>query len=217
MAFFDKPPQWLTDLLPEDARGLLDGPVWWAVLGVAALVVLLIVWGLLRKLQRAFLRQRPTEVPAHDVTERLSEYPPLMHPPGARRLTFDGVPVRVRLVVVAPAGTDYEVNKATIDKLLDRVVPGLSAIAAHDRPQIRVWPGQLSHTGFAVTFHRATPTGEPENEPSHWVLVAGRAKIGTQSVMLGLALWADEPTTLFRRNLEPHQWLASLRVKGREG
>jgi len=217
MAFLDKPPEWLIDLIPENLRDYLDGAGWHIVLGVLGLVALVIVWAILRKLSRALSRTRRTSAAvADELTEPLAKYPPLTRPPGSRRLTVDGVPVRLRLIVVAPAGHDYDINPDTVGKLLDRVVPGLSAIVADDQPRVRVWPTQLSHKGFAVTFHRSTPTGDPQGEPSHWVLVAGRAKVGSQSVLLGLALWADEPTTLFRRTLEPHQWLASLRIRGRE-
>jgi hypothetical protein len=44
------------------------------------------------------------------------------------------------------------------------------------------------------------------------VLLAGRAQGGGQALFLGLGLFSDEPTTLGRMNLEPHQWLDVLRL-----
>ena len=95
----------------------------------------------------------------------------------------------------------------------ERILPGLGAICERDRPRIRVWPQQLSQQGFVAAFHRCTPRHEPNGEPSRWVLIAGRALVGRQPVLLGLGLWADEPNTVGRVNLEPHQWLDVLRLR----
>ena len=123
------------------------------------------------------------------------------------------VPVRLRLVVVAPAGKEADLDATAAEKLLEGVIPGLGSVVARDRPRIRLWPPQLSHQGFNATFHRCTPKPEPEGQPSRWVLLAGRALAGRQPVLLGLALWAEEPNTLGRMNLEPHQWLDVLRLR----
>jgi hypothetical protein len=96
---------------------------------------------------------------------------------------------------------------------LNRVLPGLEAIAAVDRPRIRVWPPQLSQQGFATAFFRHSITGTKEGQASPWVLVAGRPQFNQPAVLLGLALYADEPTNLGRLSLEPHQWLDVLRIR----
>ncbi len=136
-----------------------------------------------------------------------------MRPPGVQWLYIYHLPVRLRLVVVAPPGKDAEVDALAVEKLLDAILPGLGAIAANDRPRIRVWPRQLSHQGFLATFHRCTIRGEPEGEPSRWILVVGRAGLGKQPVLLGLGLWAREANTIGRLTLEPHQWLDVLRLR----
>jgi hypothetical protein len=93
------------------------------------------------------------------------------------------------------------------------VVPGLGGVMLRDRPQVQLWPAQLSEQGFINSFHRCTPTGEREGEPSHWVLLAGRAQPGGPALLIGLGLWTDKPTTLGRLNLEPRQWLDVLRLR----
>jgi len=45
------------------------------------------------------------------------------------------------------------------------------------------------------------------------VLVAGRAQTGSQAILLGLALWTDEPTTIGRLSIDTYQWLDVLRIK----
>jgi hypothetical protein len=93
------------------------------------------------------------------------------------------------------------------------VLPGLGAIAANDKPRIRVWPAQLSQPGFTAAFHRCAQKTEAEGEPSRWVLAAGKAMLGKQPVLLGLGLWAGEANTVGRLTLEPRQWLDVLRLR----
>ena len=214
MDFFKKPPQWLTDALPEELKDLLQGWVWWAILGFLGLIVLLIMWAIASKIRASM--QRPEAVPQADLSEDLRSIPAAAPSTGARRLTVDGVPVRLRLVVVAPSGVETIVNPDTVNTLLDRVVVGLGEIAEHDRPRVRVWPAQLSYEGFAHSFHRNTPIPEGERAPSPWILVAGRAQIGDVNVMIGLGLQSIRPTTLGRRTLKSHEWPETFRIKVRE-
>ena len=133
------------------------------------------------------------------------------------RLTIYHLPVQLRLVVLAPVGKEGDLNATAVEKYLDRVVPGLGDLAFHERPEIRVWPAQVSHHGFNAAFHRRTSKAARRGEPSRWVLVAGRAQLGRQTLMVGLGLWADQPNTIDRVTLEPHQWLDVLRLKQVEG
>jgi hypothetical protein len=213
MEFLQKPPPWLTNLLPESARDLLNGGGWWVVLGFFALALLLVVFAMLGRITRALVGRRPTPPPKENLEEVLASYPPLTAPPSKQRLTYEGLPVRLRLVVLAPAGKDAVIDPQTVFQLLDRVLPGLGAVGKHDQARVRIWPARHSFEGFGVTFHRNTPLPEGENQPSHWIPLAGRVKLGTQSVLLGLALWTTEKSTLARRTLEPHQWPLALRIK----
>jgi hypothetical protein len=217
MEFLHKPPRWLMDLLPESARDLLDQGGWWVVLGFAALVVLLIVWAILARLGRLLFGRRRETPPTDDLAENLTAYRPPANARGPTELTYEGLPVRLRLVVAAAAGRDFGLQSKSVMPLLDRVVPGLREIAEDDRPRIRVWPAQHSYEGFRITFHRSTPLPEGEGNPSQWIPVAGRAVIGSQPILLGLALWSEEKTTLARRTLEPHEWPLVLRIKSRRG
>jgi hypothetical protein len=44
------------------------------------------------------------------------------------------------------------------------------------------------------------------------VRVAGQARVGSQPVLLGLALYADDPTRLDQVVLQPNDWTEALRV-----
>jgi len=207
----------LTETLPPGVRDFLDAGGWWLVLGVLGLVILLVLWAILDRAWRFFRRKpaRPEDA-ERELEEDLASYPPPPQPPGRQALTVYHIPVRLRLVVLAPAGTETSVDMKEVPRLLDQVVPGLSTIAGHDQAQIRLWPAQLSQQGFAITFQRRVERPEQEGQPSHWALVAGRAHVGKQSILLGLALWTDQPTTLDQVVLEPYQWLDVVRIKSAE-
>jgi hypothetical protein len=207
-----KPPQWLIDLLPE-ARGFLEGGGWLAILGVGGLLLLLLLWLAVVRPIRGLFRHEPEAPRVDPVAEDLSAIPPAPPHSGDVRLTVEGIPVRLRLVVMAPAGTAYTLAPELVPALLDRVVPGLADAVKRDSPEIRIWPGQLSTDGFAHSFHRNTPIPEGERKPSRWVLLAGRADLGERQVMVGLALQTIKPHTIGRRTLKPHDWAMTLRVK----
>jgi hypothetical protein len=198
----------LTELFPPPVQDFLTGGGWLWVLGGALLLLLWLLWA-------AITRRRPLPALDWDRENRvvLNECPLPVRPAPERRLTVYHVPVRLRLVVVAPVGKVGRLDATAVEKLLDRVVPGLGDTAQYDRPRIRVWQQQLSHHGFAATFHRCTLRPEPEGEPSRWVLLAGKALLGKQPLLLGLGAWADEPNAIGRLNLEPHQWIDVLRLE----
>lgn len=199
----------VTNLLPEGVRDFLNGGGWLAIFAILALGVLLLIW-------KMFFggRQQPRSSREWEKDEiELARCPMPTGSPRGRRLTVYHVPARLRLIVVAPIGKEYQVDSRGVEQLVDKIVPGLGNVVAADRPGIHVWPAQLSHQGFANTFHRCTPKPAGEDRPSRWVLLAGRAKIGKQSVLLGLGAWADEANTIGRRTLEPHEWVDVVRLE----
>jgi hypothetical protein len=201
------------DFLPPSWRDF-----WWVFAGVAALIVLLLVLALLKGLVRALFGRRPRPVELDlGPRENLDEYPLPAEPWGPRRLTVEGVPVRLRLVIVAPMGKQSTIQEGAVEELLDQFLWGLGAITRTDRPKVRIWPPQLSHQGFAVAFHRTTPRPEPPGQPSRWILIAGQTPPRPRPFLLGVALWADEPVYIGRSTLEPGRWADVLRIQTLEG
>lgn len=146
--------------------------------------------------------------------ENLADFPP--PPPlakGGRRLTIEGNLVRLRLVVVAPIGREKTIDAADVEGLLDQMLKGLGAACRQDKPRVRVWPAQLSNKGFAPTFHRLVESPDPAGKPSHWVMVAGPTPPRPRPILLGLALWADEPNTTGQVTAQPDQWADLLRFQ----
>lgn len=216
MDFLEKPPQWLVDAMPEGARGIVQGWGWYVLLGFGALVVVLLLWAILGRLFGALFGRKETPSPEVDRREMLAEYPPLRPSTGDRRLLAEGVPVRLRLVVLAPAGTGAHIDPEAVADILDKAVPGLGAIYQGDKPRVKLWPLQTSYKGFANYFHSQVVVPEPDGEPTPWVMVAGRLKIPGNQVMLGVALQALKATTVGRRTVDSHEWASVLRVRVRD-
>ena len=210
------PWQWLLDMLPPFVRDAVGDSPWVVLAGGACVLGLLLLLMLFLVLRLVFGRRRGAADGGPSLEEDLSAYPDLKTGTGDRRLLVEGVPVRLRLVAVAPAGKHSEIDEDNLDKLLEKILPGLGHIFKQDRPRVRIWPMQLSYEGFTKHFHRNTLVPKAEGDLTPWVVVAGRAKLGKNQVMLGLALQALKPTTVGRLTVEAHEWESKLRVRVRE-
>ena len=92
MDILQKPPDWLTNLLPEGgARDFVNGPGWFVVLGVGGLVILLILWMILKAMLGG---KKPAAAKTPNLEEDLGIYPALQPSTGDRQLRAEGVPVR---------------------------------------------------------------------------------------------------------------------------
>lgn len=200
-------PDFIINLLPPALGKFLNAG---GLYLIVAIVVLLALWILYRKL----FGGKPD--PESALLENLGAYPEPETDWGPKELTVEGLPVRLRLVVVAPIGKQSGLSQLEVEAQLEQLVRGMSDILRYDQPKVRVWPPQLSHQGFAVLFHRMMRKPEREKEQSHWVLVAGRTPVGRRKLLVGLALWAEEPTSIGRLTLEPDQWTNVLRVQRAE-
>ncbi len=204
-------PDVVTNLLPEGLRAyslyIVGGSI--CVLGVIGLLFLLLVYKLL------FGRRKKSEH-EKNLMEDLTEYPDLKSSTGDKQLRIEGVPVRIRLVVIAPAGTASEIDPDQLHTMLEKLLPGLGDICKHDKPRIKVWPTQVSYQGFATHFHRNTETGVAEGELTRWAMIAGRVKVGKTQFMLGLALQSIKENTVGRRTVDSHEWASVLRVRVRD-
>ena len=174
------------------------------IVGAAVVLVLIVMVLLLRR------GKRPVD-PERGLAENLAGFPPAPGKPGKRRLTVHSQPMRLRLVVIAPMGKKpLPVDEA--EGMLGSIQRGLDEIFKTDRPRVRVWPPQLSGTGFAQSFFRRVLRPEARGRMSNWVRAAGTAKAGATPILLGMALWADETTDIDELMLDGNEWLDVVRV-----
>jgi len=207
MDFFKNPPEFL----PQGARDS-----WTMIAILLAIFAALLVLGVLSMIWRMLFRKKTASPQEQNLEERLATYPPLKPSTGDRRLLVEGVPVRIRLLVIASTGKASDFDVDNLAPLLEEVLPGLGEIYLADKPRVRVWPPQVSYDGFARHFHRMTIVPEGEGKQSPWVCLGGRIRVKKSQVMLGLALQALKPTTVGRRTLDSHEWSSTLRVRVRD-
>jgi hypothetical protein len=197
------------DFLPEPLQ-----EYWLVIFGVVALIILLPLAWYRRRLLRALigLPQRPVrEEPKLD--EDLSQFVPPPGPGGPRRLFIEGVPARLRLVVVAPLGKAAPLEETAVEEVLNQIRWGLGEVARQDQAVTRIWPLQLSTHGFPAAFFRHLHKAEPDGQPSHWVLLAGPTPPRPRPVLLGLALWTDAATLIGHLTMDASQWLRALHIE----
>jgi hypothetical protein len=192
--------KFITDLLPEALRPF--GSV--VLVGAMAAIGLIVILVLLKK-----LRGSKKYDPDAGLDVNLSEFP-APPKPGAYRLLFEGQPVRIRLVVLAPSGRGSKITADMAEGLLESVLPGLGAVAQADKPRISIWPSQLSVAGFAPTFFRHVHVMGKMNP---WVRIAGPAKTAPATVCLGLGLLFAESQHAGTRVMTEAKWPELLRIQ----
>lgn len=179
--------------------------------GIGGLAILLVV------LKFAFSGGTKKTVKKKEVAERenLEEFPkppPLRE--SDRRLLVDGLEVRLRLVIVAPAGVQAApIPLDDIEELLEDFMRGLSKFLRSDKPRVRSWPGQISAKGFAPTFFRLVESPDPEGKKSHWIRLAGPARAAGEVFLIGLAFWSEDPSRIGSIEMTPSQWIDRLRIE----
>jgi hypothetical protein len=204
----------LIQLFPDSMQELMNSTIGVIALLLVILAVVAIVGAVILKVLKGALAGK--NVPAQREKSQeldLDECPTPAKVPPDERLVVQGVPVRLRLVVVAPAGSESDLDLSKIGSLLDRAVPGLSKQYLHDRPTVKTWPMQVSHKGFAPTFFRKTGMSETKGQVSRWVLLAGRCVVGKKSFLLGLGLWADKPCTVGQLSVDADRWADICRLR----
>jgi hypothetical protein len=186
-----------TKYLPEPVQQFLQEGGWWLVLAALALLVVLWVRSTARRLKRALLHPKKRDHKVHHKPIDLNEITECYTEPGPHQVTVKGLPARLRLVVVAPAGKDVtDLDAHLVGPLLEWVKPGLEEVMQADGPRVRVWAPQYSDEGFARLFFQRVPIPEPAGQRSHWVLVAGPLSLGRQHFHVGLGLYAEEANVL---------------------
>ena len=203
----------VTERLPQSWQDYLANGGWPIALGVAAIVLLLLIVGVVDRLWRkVFRRRHRPEATAPGPEEDLSRLPPPLLPPCERQFAIYHVPARVRLVVAAAAGAGRDLDEKRVKKHLERIWPGVREVLIADKPQVRIWPPQLSQQGFAMSFHRHLLRPESPAQASPWTSVSGKIQFEGETLMLGLVLLTGEKTTFGQLTLEPHQWRDVIRL-----
>ena len=176
---------------------------------VGGLVVLLVLGRLLRRKKEESVAAPPSL--AIDVTQLAQPGPP----PGDVQVAVYNIPMRLVLVVLAPAGREGKIppNEALGD-VIDAIAPNFMRVLDRHSPQFRRWPPQLSSQGFTQVFFTNVPLPGEGGKGTPWCSLAGRVETPGGSVLAGLVLVAEKPNSLGQIAVsQTGQWLDILRVK----
>ncbi len=180
-----------------------------AAVAVLALISMLVVVSFLRR------RRRTPEAPPIDLTIRIGDLPQHGPPVEGPQLEFYGMPVRLAVLVLAPAGRNSQIPGA--DELLDAVdclVPGLAGVLASHDPLIRSWPVQLSTQGFTHSFFNNAQLPGDRGRGTPWCSIAGRFETSSQQLLAGLVCCADKPNSQSQHTVaHMGQWMDVLRIR----
>jgi hypothetical protein len=187
-------------------------PATWAMAAggvLAALVVVIVLWRLLRRKKPAEERAAPSLT--IDVTQLAQPGPP----PRDVLVSVYNIPMRLVLVVLAPAGRE---GKIPPDEMLGEVIDGIAPNLTHAKnlhlPLVRRWPPQLSSQGFAQVFFTNVPLPGEAGKGSAWCSLAGRVETTNGSALVGLVFVAEKPNSLGQIVVsQTSQWLDIVRVK----
>ncbi len=195
--------------LPVIVQVFLDDGGWWLVILALAVVAWFWARGLYRRVKRILFSKKKRRKKVKDSPMRvlLREVGDALTEEGPVQATVREMPVRLRVVVVAP-GVTYlgELLPEMAESLLDYVKPGLADVLESDVPRVVVWPRQPSEDRFQQLFFGNMEVPEPRGRRSHWVLLAGTIRLGRQKVHLGLAAYAEQASLLREVRIDKENW-----------
>ena len=134
--------------------------------------------------------------------------------PGPNQITVRGQPGRLRLVILAPSPSYVgDLLPEMSESLLDWLHPGLGEILDSDKPRQVVWPRHPSLDRFTERFRQLVRIPESKGRRSPWVLISGSARLGRQTVFLGLAVFLDKTTYQREIQVSREKWNEVLDVQ----
>jgi len=190
---------------------LLSSPsLWVAVCGIVLVAALGIV------LRVFFSGRRRREQQIEDLRVDVKELG-AHGPPEGVQLEYYGTPVRVALLVLAPAGRHHELpSKAALPAVVEQLIPGFVDILSQHQPAYRSWSAQISSSGFAHSFFNHVPLPGDRGRNTPWCSLAGKFNAMGQQFLVGIILVAKTVNGFSQRVVEHEgQWHDILRVRNR--
>jgi hypothetical protein len=187
---------------------ILKSPV--ARIGVWVLAVL-VGLGVLKKLWNWLRQPKGNANPDSALIIRCESQPekPLAFPVHVRNLSS-----RLAAVVVAPLGRSTQTpSVGQIPSLIDKFIPGLSKAIEQHGPIVKIWPMQVSKTGFGHALIRHVQIPDDQWRGSRWCIVCGPASLLEQRFIIGFVIELDSPNSMDLISLESDgEWPSIVRV-----
>lgn len=186
-----------------------------ALVGVLMAVVSVIMAAIVLRSRMRRRRAARREAEQANLSIDIAALPDDGPPPTWPQLEFYGVPVRLVVLVLAPAGRLAEIPpKEELRETVEAIIPGLAKILDRHRPIFRRWPEQLSAQGFAQSFFNNMRLPGQAGKKTPWCSVAGRFDSGDQQLLAGIVCCASSPNALSTVVVEHEgQWRDVLRIR----
>jgi hypothetical protein len=202
----------MQDQLQKVAQSASGIPMGQIITGVVILVVIAVAVVVIKRLTA---RKVEAPEPPPNLKMDVASLPRVRPPMGGPTLHCVHVPVRLAVLVLAPAGRIRELPpREQLSQVVENIVPGLSRVLSTHAPLVRYWPGQMAVRGFANTFFTNVKLPGDGGKGTPWCSVAGVFKVDGQPMMAGLVMTAETPANIGQIVVEREtQWLDFLRVK----
>ncbi|HPU06115.1 MAG TPA: hypothetical protein PLO20_06235 [Thermogutta sp.] len=196
--------------LVEDLAGRVAS--FWPV--VAVVLVIVLVW----VVRAVFFRRRPPLPPEPDLRIDLTSLHPEVPPPSPR-LEFFGLPVRLVVLVLAPAGRDgYLPPPEQWNDLFESIVPGLAEVVRTHQPRVVRWPPQLSAQGFIHKYFQNVHLPGDRGRGTPWCSAAGVARYSGRAFLVGMTFYAARANHYSQETINSEgDWYRLLRVTLADG
>ena len=183
-----------------------------AILAAGVLAALVVILFVLSKLRGGKSKPADQAVSLRVDVQQLSDAPPSS---SAARLEVYNVPMRLALLVIAPAGRDAQIPpSSSLPLVVDAIVPNLMQVLNDHQPDFRRWPPQLSSQGFSQVFFNNVPLPGDGGKNTRWCGLAGRFDTPGGPFLAGLVCVAETPNAIGQITInQPGQWLDLVRVK----
>src|SRR5262249_8956465 len=138
----------ITRHLPLPAEDFLNSGGWLVTLGLIGATV--VFWPRIKRRRRKIVQYHQTiklrRVPAK---YELSFIGDAFTGLGPKQLTVNGVPARLRLVVVARTmATAGRLSEEDVPRMLNGILHGLAEVMRYDSPRVHLWHDPRTHDGF---------------------------------------------------------------------
>jgi hypothetical protein len=184
----------------------------WARYAALAAIVLVVVQ-IVRLVVQQFRRPETLDFRSPD---RLVDLATLRRPTAetATGLAIHNLPCRLAVVAFAPLGRIQPPRDDEVPAALDRILPGLGAVAERDPPLVQAWPNQVSVNGFANQLARHLHVPGQDLADTAWCVLAGKTQRPDGVCLVGMALGTANPNRLGVLRLEEEaDWLRTLQVQ----
>jgi hypothetical protein len=204
----------ITRHLPLPAQNFLESGGWFLV--IPGMIALALYWPRIHRgrtrLHHHRRKRRP--IPADQPGIELAEIGDCITGLGAKQVMVQGVPGRIRLIVLVPAASVTVVPpEGTHAPVLDAAFPGLSGVTATDFPKVVYWLDPRARDNFRAALAERVKMPEAADEGSRWVLVAGDVAAAAGALHLALAIRTEKPPALRFVEVPASGWNIALGIR----